>query len=188
MIRKILILVSLFLPFSAIAQTAAEPQLPANQYPCEQDPAFAEFDFWLGHWEVHGANGQLAGQNHISREQHGCLLIENWTSATGGTGMSINYLDKTDGKWVQVWNDGSGSQINIRGGMTDEGMLLEGTIHYVATNETKPFRGLWTPMPDGRVRQFFEPSDDQGASWATWFVGFYTRQDGRKPDKAKDTD
>ena len=40
--------------------------------------------------------------------------------------MSINYLDKVSGEWVQVWNDASGSQINIRGGMTEEGMLLVG--------------------------------------------------------------
>ena len=90
--------------------------------------------------------------------------------------MSINYLDKVRGEWVQIWNDASGSQINIRGGITEEGMLLVGTIHYVASNSTLPFRGLWTPLPDGRVRQYFEQSSDDGATWASWFEGFYTRK------------
>ena len=147
-------------------------------YPCEYDPRFSEFDFWIGEWEVRIANGGLAGHNEIRPEQHGCVLIENWTSATGGTGTSINYVDKTTDEWVQVWNDASGSQINIRGGMTEEGMLLVGTIHYVASGTTAPFRGLWTPLEDGRVRQFFEQSSDEGETWAPWFEGFYARIDG----------
>jgi hypothetical protein len=40
-----------------------------------------------------------------------------------------------------------------------------------------PFRGLWTPLPDGRVRQFFEQSNDGGETWVPWFEGFYTRKD-----------
>jgi hypothetical protein len=150
--------------------------LEKSAYPCEHDPAFAEFDFWIGEWDVHGAAGQYAGSNVITREQRGCYLSEKWTNATGGGGDSINYVDKITGEWVQVWNDASGSQINIRGGLTDDGMLLVGTIHTVATNTTKPFRGLWTPLPDGRVRQYFEHSDDGGKTWTSWFEGFYTRK------------
>jgi hypothetical protein len=145
-------------------------------YPCENDPQFAEFDFWIGEWDVQMANGQVAGSNVISREQRGCYLSEKWTSASGGGGDSINYVDRITGEWVQVWNDASGGQINIRGGLTDDGMLLVGTLHDIATNTTKPFRGLWTPLPDGRVRQFFEQSDDGGVTWVSWFEGFYTRK------------
>ena len=126
---------------------------------------------------MHLANGTLAGHNEIAREQRGCVLIENWASASGGTGTSINYVDKITGEWVQVWNDANGSQINIRGGLTEEGMLLVGTIHYVASGQTLPFRGLWTPLDDGRVRQFFEQSTDEGESWTPWFEGFYSRSE-----------
>ena len=150
--------------------------LEISAYPCEHDPLFSEFDFWLGEWDVHGAGGQYAGSNVISREQRGCYLSENWTSASGSGGDSINYVDKITGEWVQVWNDASGSQINIRGGMIDDGMLLIGTIHSVSSNKTQPFRGLWTALPDGRVRQYFEYSDDNGVTWTSWFEGFYTRK------------
>jgi hypothetical protein len=146
-------------------------------YPCENDVAFRAFDFWVGDWAVHGPAGNEAGRNTIERAQRGCVLIENWTSASGGTGMSINYLDRASGEWVQVWNAEGGSQINIRGGMTEEGMLLVGTLHSVANNTTVPFRGLWTPLDDGRVRQFFEQSLDGGETWTPWFEGFYTRQE-----------
>jgi hypothetical protein len=151
-------------------------EMSMQAFPCEHDESFSEFDFWVGEWDVHVAGGTFAGSNVIQRAERGCVLLENWTNASGGTGSSINYVDKISGEWVQIWNDASGSQINIRGGLTDEGMLLTGTIHYVANGKTAPFRGLWTPLPDGRVRQFFEESSDAGETWLPWFEGFYTRK------------
>ena len=160
--------------FFAAGHASAQGQAPV--YPCEDDPKFHEFDFWIGEWDVHVASGQFAGSNVITSPYRGCVLIENWTSATGGTGMSINYFDHDAGEWVQIWNDGSGNQIDIRGGLTDDGMLLSGTIHYVAQDQTMKFRGLWTPLEDGRVRQFFEQFDAEKGAWNPWFEGFYTRK------------
>ena len=164
----------ILVPFGVIAQEAVAPQ-PS---PCETDERFAEFDFWQGTWDVHDAEGNFAGTNTITREQSGCVLIENWDGVQGGTGMSINYLDKARDEWVQVWHAASGYQIDIRGGLTDDGMLLTGTIHYINNGTTAPFRGLWTELPDGRVRQYFEQSADGGETWATWFEGFYARKSG----------
>lgn len=146
-------------------------------FPCAHDERFRAFDFWLGEWAVHTADGSYAGRNVISAEESGCVMVERWTSAGGGTGMSVNYLDAATGQWVQVWNAEGGTQIDIRGGMTNEGMRLEGQIHYVAGGTTAPFRALWTPLEDGRVRQFFEQSNDGGATWQPWFEGFYSRID-----------
>ena len=151
-------------------------ELSVKAYPCAHDAQFAAFDFWVGAWNVHDASGVLQGTNTITRDERGCVLTEKWTSATGGTGMSVNFLDRITGEWVQIWNSEGGSQIQIRGGMTDQGMLLVGTLHNIAPGTTFPFRGLWTPLPDGRVRQFFEQSNDGGETWVPWFEGFYTRQ------------
>jgi hypothetical protein len=123
------------------------------------------------------ADGTLAGHNRIAVAEKGCVLIEQWTGASGSTGMSINYLENTSGEWVQIWHDASGSQINIRGGLTPAGMLLTGQIHYIGNNTTAPFLGVWTLLPDGRVRQFFEQSNDDGETWSPWFEGFYSRSD-----------
>lgn len=155
-------------------------EIDRQRFPCRHQPHFQDFDFWIGEWDVHVQGGQLAGRNSIRPAERGCVLIEEWSSATGGTGRSINYYDAAAGEWVQVWNDASGSQIDIRGGLTDEGMLLEGEIHYVGNGTTAPFRGLWTPLPDGRVRQFFEQSNDGGESWTPWFEGFYSRRDANE--------
>jgi hypothetical protein len=175
MLRLLKLLVLLVWAGVGFAQNASPDG--ANKFPCVEKEEFRAFDFWLGEWDVHIADGRQAGKNSIKSAEHGCVLVENWTNVSGGTGMSINYLDKVTGEWVQIWNDASGSQINIRGGLTDDGMLLVGTIYNVANDTMFPFRGLWTPLPDGRVRQFFEQSADGGESWSPWFEGFYTRTD-----------
>lgn len=174
---KYLLFNVLILSLSAVAEEEQPAPAQVPVFPCEQDARFAEFDFWVGTWDVHVADGTLVGENSIDKAERGCVLVETWRSARGGTGMSINYFDKATDEWVQVWNSATGSQIHIRGGLTSEGMLLEGTIHYVANGTTAPFRGLWTPLPDGRVRQFFEQSNDDGDTWQPWFEGFYSRKD-----------
>lgn len=171
--KSLISIILLSLLFAA-GVTCAQAQAP--QFPCEEDERFAQFDFWVGEWDVHVANGTYAGSNSITSDYRSCVLIEDYTAASGFIGMSINYLDHQTGEWVQIWNDASGSQINIRGGMTDEGMRLVGTIHYVGNNTTVPFRALWTPLEDGRVRQFFEQYDAESETWAVWFEGFYTRK------------
>lgn len=182
MIKKLIKLIFLSSCFALpqVAISAGAPDAPAanasKASPCDEDAAFREFDFWVGEWEVHSANGTFLGENTVSREEGGCALMEQWRGAKGSTGMSINYLDKVTDEWVQSWHAASGYQIQIRGGMTDAGMLLIGTIHLIATGQTSPFRGLWTRLPDGRVRQYFEQSDDDGATWEPWFEGFYSRK------------
>ncbi len=150
--------------------------MSVQAYPCAHQQGFQDFDFWIGEWDVHLANGALAGSNIIMPVERGCAMTEHWTSANGGTGMSINYLDKASNEWVQVWNAEGGSQIIIRGGLTDDGMAMAGFIIYVGNGTTAPFRALWTPLPDGRIRQFFEQSNDGGNTWVPWFEGFYTRK------------
>ena len=116
--------------------------MSVQAYPCAHQQGFQDFDFWVGEWDVHLANGAFAGSNIIEAVERGCALTERWTSANGGIGMSINYFDKARGEWVQVWNAEGGSQIVIRGGMTDDGMAMEGYIHYVGNGTTAPFRAL----------------------------------------------
>lgn len=168
--KSLLFFSALLIAGEAAAQTAPP------QAPCLDDPRFAEFDFWVGEWDVHTADGTLAGTNVITREEKGCVIVERWTGESGGTGMSINYFDHANGEWVQVWNSSGGAQIDIRGNLTEDGMLLTGSIHYVARSMTADFRGLWTPLADGRVRQYFEQSTDGGETWQPWFEGFYSRK------------
>lgn len=141
-----------------------------NQAPCEHAPECAQFDFWLGHWEVRDPAGNLAGHNLITREQSDCVLTERSTAAGGGTGMSMNYYDPAAGQWRQHWVSPR-VIIDIRGGLEDGVMRLDGTIQDLPDGRRLPFRGTWTPRGDGVVRQHFEQGDANGA-WSTWFDGY----------------
>lgn len=147
---------------SATAQETTAPD------PCGGE-AFKQFDFWLGEWNVTTPDGTLAGENLITSEENGCLVLERWRSAGGGTGQSYNYFNPATEKWRQVWIS--------QGGLTETGtMRLEGTITYVATGQQAPFTGEWTPNEDGTVTQYFEQYDAETDQWNPWFTGLYTRK------------
>ncbi len=153
---------------SALAQ-------PTPSYSC--DGPHRAFDFWLGHWEVTDAAGeQRYGENRISSRDKGCLLLEEWTSSRGGTGSSINYFNPSDEQWHQHWVDSGNSIIHTAGAVVDGSMVMDGSIYYLGNGQTAAFRGTWTPLEDGRVRQFFEQQDEAG-DWQPWFEGFYRKLD-----------
>lgn len=155
---------------SARAQSA--PAAPPA--PCLDAPEFDDFDFWLGEWRVE-AGGRFAGANSIRKLQNGCVLLEEWHGVGGSSGISLNYFDVASNEWVQTWTGGGGSQILIRGGLEGKSMVLTGYISYVGQDNKADFRGTWTPLDDGRVRQFFEQSNDGGKTWVPWFDGYYSR-------------
>jgi hypothetical protein len=147
----------------------AEPAAP----PCSA-PAFRSFDFWAGEWRVEDATGTHVGDNTITIEESGCVLVEHWRGTRGATGQSMNFFDPLRGKWRQIWIS-PGSQIELAGEQVGDYLVLEGTITYLGSGEHYPFRGSWRALPDGRVRQFFEEARTEG-TWKTWFEGFYSRR------------
>ncbi len=149
-----------------VGAAAAEPACEGAEY--------RQFDFWLGSWHVHMADGRKAGENRISREEQGCVLVERWQGIEGGTGRSYNFYDPVAAAWRQVWVS-PGAIIDISGGFSQGAMVLEGHIVYTGSGERRAFRGTWTPLADGRVRQYFEEVRDD-AGWQPWFEGFYSRQ------------
>lgn len=155
------------LPATGLAQNAA-------QRPCEEGGPYEEFDFWIGDWDVSTPDGKTAGVNSIKAIEGHCVLLENWMGQGGGTGMSINYYDPSTELWNQLWVSPNGAVIRIAGGMKDGSMVLEGEL-IGPKGKSQPFRGTWTPNDDGSVRQFFEISADDGATWTAWFDGTYVR-------------
>ena len=152
---------------NTVAQNADTPP------PCNEEE-FRQFDFWLGTWEVTTPDGTVAGTNQITNEENGCLILETWNSATGGTGQSYNYYNPVSEKWRQVWVS-SGFIIDYEGGLTASGsMKLAGTITYTASKLETDFTGEWTPNEDGTVTQHFEQYDAEQNEWRAWFTGIYT--------------
>lgn len=163
----------------AACTTAPETPAPAPAPAAACDtPAHHAFDFWIGEWEVFAPDGTKAGENSITREEYGCLLLERWTSSSGTTGQSYNFLDPATDKWRQVWVSNS-AVIDYAGRLNETGaMRLEGHITYRNGAPPVPFRGEWTPNADGTVTQHFEQQDPATGAWNPWFTGTYVRKGG----------
>ncbi len=120
------------------------------------------------------AQGKQVGTSEISRQSEGCAIREQWTSAAGQGGMSLNYYDATEKKWHQDWVGADGTILHLRGSLKDGTMIMSG--------ESKGARGTiinritWTPLPDGKVKQHWETSTNTGKSWKTSFVGTYEKE------------
>ena len=155
------------------APSAAQAQAPPSII-CQDEPEFRQFDFWVGEWDVFdNVSGNRAGTNSIQALHGGCVLVESWTSAGGPGGTSINYYDNVRGTWRQYWVSVNYS-IEIEGGLDEDGsMVLEGALHNYRQRVAIPFRGTWTPQPDGSVRQLFEQQDPATDAWQVWFDGRY---------------
>jgi hypothetical protein len=157
-----------------LAALLAGAQAPAPQpRPCAS-PVHRQFDFWLGTWDVVGANGRFAGVNRIELVDGGCALYESWSSGGGGyTGRSLNSVGG-DGRWRQTWVDSSGLRLELAGGLVDGKMVLEGeTPSTTAGAPPVKNRITWSPQAEGRVRQHWETSADAGKTWTTAFDGTY---------------
>lgn len=131
------------------------------------------FDFWIGEWDVRGADGKLAGANSIKREINGCVLHERYRTERGYTGESFNIYDAPRNVWHQTWVDSAGLLLLLEGGMRDGRMVLEGQTTGADRKVTR-HRITWTPNPDGSVRQLWESTGPDGA-WTVAFDGKYTR-------------
>jgi hypothetical protein len=142
-------------------------------FPCEGIAAARDFDFWVGTWEVRDAEGTLVGHNTISKVDGGCTLLERWSGAGGSTGTSMSYFQPSGERWHQLWVGSNGTLIDIAGGLRDGMMRLEGTIEYVAQDRIEAFRGTWSVLPDGRLRQHLEEFSLVAQTWQTWFDGYF---------------
>jgi hypothetical protein len=171
--RTVLTLI-LLLPIAHASPVAAQEQLASQ--PCASDE-YAQFDFWLGSWDVTTPDGGVAGTNTITREFNGCVLREQWIGQGGGTGESFNVYDPTRDAWHQTWVDGQGRLLLLDGGLDTRGRMVlrgerPGQDGIMVTDEI-----TWEPREDGTVLQVWSVSTDAGTSWREAFRGVYTRQD-----------
>jgi hypothetical protein len=162
----------LILTFTLLAAGSAHAQ---GQQGCVA-PEYRQFDFWVGAWSVTTPRGQVAGTNRIEKILGGCVLQEHWSSANGGDGTSLNMWNAADSTWRQVWMDAGGNLLELKGRLVGTDMVLSGTRSTPGRPGVVTIdRITWTPLPDGNVRQHWESSTDDGATWTTAFDGLYAR-------------
>ena len=140
-------------------------------HPCEHDDRYRALDFWIGDWEVFMGD-QPVGRNRIRKLQRGCIVHESWTSASGGTGESINFFDPKTQKWTQHWVDENGGVVWYAGGPRGNGVHMVGE-NIDSEGKVKAARVTLTPNSDGTVHHLIEHSEDGGDTWMTWFDAVY---------------
>lgn len=169
MTRSVLAIFSTVLFSTAAAQQALSGCTAAEH---------RQFDFWIGDWTVtDSAGATLYGTNLITREEMGCLLHEKWRGSQGGSGQSLNFYDRQRRHWEQIWVASGGNVLRLSGQFNGISMTLEGG-GISPSGEAVRNRIVWTPHPDGRVRQVWSTSADGGKSWQVGFDGWYRAKTG----------
>jgi hypothetical protein len=171
----------------AIAGLKSDPRfaeierlLDRNARPCEHDPLYRQFDYWLGTWDVR-PNGASASTppatNAITKIHNGCVILESWT-APGQTGQSFNIYDRTAGKWHQTWVDSSGGLHEYWGNPINGNMTYEGDIPAPPGTPSPRMhvRLTFFKRADGTVRQLSERTNDGGKTWQVNYDLIYTKR------------
>jgi hypothetical protein len=134
-----------------------------------------DFDFWIGDWEVFGPQGKQVGTNKITAMFGNGMLQEHWHGNGGIEGRSLNAYDEARGVWHQTWIDSTGGVLLLDGGLQGAAMVMEGRVPSGDDPTTVDMQRItWTREADG-VRQVWETSTDDGATWNVAFDGRYRR-------------
>jgi hypothetical protein len=145
------------------------------KFGCEDKPAFRQFDFWVGEWDVRvTGTEQVAGTNSVQLINGSCTILENWTGARGGVGKSINFYNAATSKWQQTWVDNVGGVMFFVGGRNGNAMKFDGE-HVKADGTTSKIRLTFINIAPDTVRQIGESTVD-GKQWTTRYDLTYVRR------------
>src|SRR6266511_2744620 len=98
-------------PSPAVTTPPATPMVSAS---CTA-PQYRQFDFWLGDWDLVGADGQKSAEDQVVQVLGGCALQENWTGVKSGQGLSLSAYDPATRHWHQTLMDDGGAVLKIEG-------------------------------------------------------------------------
>jgi hypothetical protein len=164
--NPIFLFVLVFWSFTATAQ---------NSCNCCDQP-YRQFDFWVGEWVVFNSEGKKIGENVILKEEDGCLLTEDWKGEGGGTGRSMNFYDKNDATWNQVWVSNQGNTLRLKGAFKEGKMILKGPLKENDQHQKVYDQITWSPKEDGSVHQLWEVYSEEGELLKPLFLGIYRKK------------
>lgn len=137
-------------------------------------PEYRRLDFKLGEFEVTGMEGARAGDSRVESILGGCMLVEHWHGAISGYGQSIFYYDRKDQRWHSTFINDDGDVLVMDGVFAGDTLVFRGAAAIADFNGLH--RMSWSPLPGGGVKQYWEFSADNGATWKTIHIGYYARR------------
>ena len=147
--------------------------------PCNTDPLYRQFDFWIGSWEVYGLNGKKAGDSKIEMILDSCVVLENWKNANGNyAGKSFNSYNARTRQWQQNWVDNMGGSTEYLKGGLQNGVMIFYTPPFQYKKDTLATRKLsFHSLDKNKVRQHAEISKDGEKTWVTEYDLEYRRKE-----------
>jgi hypothetical protein len=157
---------------------AFEARVKANARPCDADPNYHAFDFWIGEWDVQPTGptrGPLGSgaTSVIERQLDGCVIQENWLPQGPGAGKSFNIYNRVTKQWEQYYVDTRGTVTHYTGTFHDDGNLYYEAVQFASTNR---LRMTFFNQGPTQVRQLGHTSTDGGKTWSVSFDLTYVRK------------
>src|ERR1700733_4779844 len=116
-------------------------------------PAYRQFDFWIGDWDVFDIDNPTTKVAHVRVDSilDGCVLREDYAATDGAKGQSFSIFDRSRQVWHQSWVTNHGQMLVIEGGMQGAEMVLSG-VDRTPDGKERRVRGIWKAV-DGGVRE-----------------------------------
>jgi hypothetical protein len=156
-------------------------ELPA---PCTSSEA-AQFDFWLGEWDLSWPAEQTGGQvgetghgtNRIERLLGQCVIEENFAMDDGSfLGRSLSVFDTRAELWMQTWVDSSGGYLLFSGGFDGSQMELR-TTPVEREGEVAVNRMVFHDISAESLQWDWQGSRDGGQTWNyLWTISYRRRK------------
>ncbi|MCF2858691.1 hypothetical protein L1286_14485 [Pseudoalteromonas sp. SMS1] len=134
---------------------------------------YKSFDFWLGEWKVKSAENQFA-TSKISKILDGCVILEEYKTATGFAGKSLNTYSPALGVWHQTWMDNQGGMLKLEGGVENGKMTLRGET-LEKNGRVKKHEITWQKQHGDNVQQIWRAQVGK-EKWVILFSGIYSKR------------
>lgn len=162
----------------AVWLCVAAPQAFAANDPasCSADAQSQQLDYWLGDWTVTSPGGSGSSTSKVTLSLDKCVVVENWSDASGHAGESIFAYSADDKSWRGIFVDNQG-----RAHVFVDGKVADGTAEFYGPSSGAQGAAVLNRIrlvrlaPD-KVEQTWQKSTDHGATWTTVFRGEYARK------------
>ncbi len=147
-------------------------KLTFAQKPCDKDPIYNQFDFWLGEWEAYDLKGNIAGYSKITKILDNCVVLEEWTSAGAQQGLvfsgkSYNTYNAASKQWQQNWVDNTGGTTEYLTGYFENNAMHFASRPFTLNGKMALRKLTFYKLENNKVRQHGEVSFDDGKTWTT---------------------